>query len=111
MPRRGSSSARPEPIAGAIMDLWLGGRVGRCAHGFSMALPDPSRSAPTKAALASADNLWREEMRWAYGPDAVLAYYGHAPQGQGGLGPPLRRSYEARRVAVALWRRERHRAA
>jgi hypothetical protein len=41
-------------------------------------------------------------MRWAYGPDAVLTYYGHAPQGQGGLDPPLRRSYEARRVAVAL---------
>ena len=75
-----------------------------------MALPDPTRLALTEAALASADNLWREEMHWAYGPDAVLVY-GYAPEGQGGLGTSLRRSYEARRVAVALWRRERHRAA
>lgn len=68
------------------------------------------RLALTEAALASADSLWRAEMKQAYGPDAVLAY-GYTPEGQGGLGTPLRRSYEARRVAVALWRRERHRAA
>ena len=45
-------------------------------------------------------------MHCAYGPDAVLTY-GYAPEGQGGLGTQLRRDYEARRVAVALWRRER----
>ncbi|QGY01823.1 hypothetical protein MMSR116_07945 [Methylobacterium mesophilicum SR1.6/6] len=72
-----------------------------------MTLPDPTRLALTEAALASADRLWREEMRRIYGPDGVLTY-GYAPEGQGGLGTPLRRSYEARRIAVALWRNERH---
>ena len=73
-------------------------------------LPDTTRLALTEAALASADRLWREEMRRAYGADAVLNY-GYAPEGQGGLGTPLRRSYEARRVAVTLWRHERQQAA
>jgi hypothetical protein len=73
-----------------------------------MTLPDPTRLALTEAALASADRLWREEMRRTYGPDGALIY-GYAPEGQGGLGTPLRRSYEARRVAVTLWRNERHR--
>ncbi len=68
--------------------------------------PDPARLALTEAAFAAADCLWRAEMRRNYGPDGVLAY-GYAPEGQGGLGTPLRRSYEARRVAVALWRNER----
>ena len=68
--------------------------------------PDPARLTLTEAALASADRLWRDQMRRAYGPDAVLTY-GYAPEAQGGLGAPLRRSYEARRVAVAAWRRER----
>ena len=71
--------------------------------------PDPARLALTEAALAAADSLWRAEMRRNYGPDGVLAY-GYTPEGQGDLGTPLRRSYEARRVAVALWRHERHRA-
>ena len=70
----------------------------------------PERLALTEAALASADSLWRTEMRRAYGPDAVLAY-GYTPEGQGGLGTSLWRCYEARRVAVALWRHERRRAA
>ena len=74
-----------------------------------MTLPDPTRLTLTEAALASADNLWREEMRRAYGRDGALIY-GYVPEGQGGLGTPLRRSYEARRVAVALWRNERRRA-
>lgn len=73
-------------------------------------VPDPDRLALTEAALASADRLWREEMRRTYGSDAVLTY-GYAPEGQGELGTPLRRSYEARRVAVALWRHERQQAA
>ena len=73
-----------------------------------MTLPDPTRLALTEAALASADRLWREEMHRNYGPDGVLVY-GYAPEGQGGLGTSLRRSYEARRVAVALWRNERRR--
>ena len=72
-----------------------------------MSLSDPTRLALTEAALASADRLWREEMHRIYRPDGVLTY-GYAPEGQGGLGTPLRRSYEARRVAVALWRSERH---
>lgn len=72
--------------------------------------PDPSRLALTESALASADSLWRAEMRRNYGPDGVLAY-SYSPEGQGDLGTPLRRTYEARRVAVALWRRERRRAA
>jgi hypothetical protein len=73
-----------------------------------MTLPDTTRLALTEAALASADRLWREEMRRTYGPDGVLIY-GYAPEGQGDLGTPLRRSYEARRVAVSVWRHERHR--
>lgn len=75
-----------------------------------MARPDPNRLALTEAALASADRSWRDDMRRTYGPDAVLTY-GYAPEGQGDLGTALRRSYEARRVAVALWRHERRPAA
>ena len=75
-----------------------------------MALSDPTRLALTEAALASADRLWRDEMRRNYGADGVLTY-GFAPEAQGELGTPLRRTYEARRVAVALWRHERHRVA
>jgi hypothetical protein len=71
--------------------------------------PDFSRLALTESALAAADSLWRAEMRRNYGPDGVLIY-AYAPEGQGELGTPLRRSYEARRVAVALWRHERRRA-
>jgi hypothetical protein len=70
--------------------------------------PDLGRLAITETALAAADRLWREEMRRSYGPDAVLTY-GFAPEGQGELGTPLRRTYEARRLAVALWRHERRR--
>ncbi|WP_244471691.1 hypothetical protein [Methylobacterium sp. ARG-1] len=47
-------------------------------------------------------------MRRNYGPEGVLIY-AYTPEGQGDLGTPLRRSYEARRVAIALWRHERHR--
>lgn len=72
--------------------------------------PDRARLALTEAALAAADSLWRTEMRRTYGPDGVLTY-AFSPEGQGGLGTPLRRTYEARRVAVALWRHERNRAA
>ena len=72
--------------------------------------PDPTRLGLTEAALASANRLWRTEMRRIYGPEAVLTY-GYTPEGQGGLGTPLRQSYEARRVAVALWRQERRSAA
>lgn len=75
-----------------------------------MALTNPARLALTEAALASADRLWRDEMRRNYGTDGVLDY-GFAPEAQGDLGTPLRRTYEARRVAVALWRHERHRVA
>ena len=71
--------------------------------------PDPARLALTESALAAADGLWRAEMRRTYGPDGVLTY-AFSPEGQGGLGTSLRRTYEARRVAVALWRHERHRA-
>lgn len=70
--------------------------------------PDPDRLAATEVALAAADGLWRAEMHRSYGPDALLTY-GFAPEGQGALGTPLRRSYEARRVAVAMWRYERRR--
>ena len=67
---------------------------------------DPDRLARTEAAFASADRHWRQQLVKAYGPDAVLIY-GYAPEGQGDLGTPLRRTYDARRVAVALWRHER----
>jgi len=70
--------------------------------------PNPARLALTESALAAADVLWRAEMRRNYGPDGVLIY-AFSPEGQGGLGTPLRRTYEARRVAVALWRHERRR--
>jgi hypothetical protein len=69
---------------------------------------DSARLALTESALAAADSLWRAEMRRNYGPDGVLTY-AFSPEGQGGLGTTLRRTYEARRVAVALWRHERHR--
>lgn len=72
-------------------------------------LSDPIRLALTEAAFASADRLWREEMCRTYGQDGALIY-GYTPEGQGDLGTPLRRSYEARRMAVALWRNERRRA-
>lgn len=72
--------------------------------------PEPSRLALTESALAAADGLWRAEMRRNYGPDGVLIY-AFSPEGQGDLGTSLRRTYEARRVAVALWRHERHRTA
>ena len=70
---------------------------------------DPERLALTESALTAADSLWRAEMRRTYGPDGVLAY-AFAPEGQGDLGTVLRRTYEARRVAVALWRHERQRS-
>lgn len=69
----------------------------------------PDRLALTEAALAAADSVWRAEMHRNYGPDGVLTY-AFSPEGQGDLGTSLRRTYEARRVAVALWRHERHRA-
>ncbi|MBP1181162.1 hypothetical protein JOE48_003126 [Methylobacterium sp. PvR107] len=69
----------------------------------------PDRLVLTEAALAAADRVWRAEMRRNYGPDGVLTY-AFSPEGQGDLGTSLRRTYEARRVAVALWRHERHRA-
>jgi hypothetical protein len=71
--------------------------------------PNCARLAVTESALAAADSLWRAEMRRNYGPDGVLAY-AFSPEGQGDLGTTLRKTYEARRVAVALWRYERHRA-
>ena len=71
---------------------------------------DAERLALTESALTAADTLWRAEMCRAYGPDGVLIY-AFAPEGQGDLGTTLRRTYEARRVAVALWRHERQRSA
>lgn len=70
--------------------------------------PDPDRLGLTEAALATADRRWRAEMRRCYGPDGVLIH-GFTPEAQGDLGTALRRSYEARRVAVAIWRHERRR--
>lgn len=72
--------------------------------------PDPARLALTESALATADSLWRAEMHRNYGPDGVLIH-AFSPEGQGDLGTTLRRTYEARRIAVALWRHERKRVA
>lgn len=72
--------------------------------------PDHARLALTEAALTAADRSWRMEMHRNYGPDAVLIY-AFSPEGQGDLGTTLRLTYEARRIAVALWRHERQRAA
>jgi hypothetical protein len=69
---------------------------------------NPDRLALTESALTAADSVWRAEMRRNYGPDGVLIY-AFSPEGQGGLGTTLRQTYEARRVAVALWRHERRR--
>ncbi len=74
----------------------------------SLPSPNPDRLGLTEAALATADRRWRAEMRRSYGPDGVLIH-GFTPEAQGDLGTDLRRSYEARRVAVALWRHERRR--
>ncbi len=75
----------------------------------SFTSPEPDRLGLTEAALATADRRWRAEICRRYGPDGVLLH-GFTPEGQGDLGSALRRSYEARRVAVALWRHERRRA-
>lgn len=79
-------------------------------HAQPSSASDPERLALTESALTAADSLWRAEMRRTYGPDGVLIY-AFAPEGQGDLGTPLRRTYEAHRVAVALWRHERQRPA
>lgn len=67
---------------------------------------DHARLALTEAALTAADRSWRAEMHRNYGPDAVLNH-AFSPEGQGDLGTTLRLTYEARRIAVALWRYER----
>ena len=78
-------------------------------HTQPSASQDPCRLAITESALAAADRLWRAEVRRAYGPDGVLCY-AFAPEGQGDLGTRIRQTYEARRVAVSAWRRERRAA-
>ncbi|MBX9931114.1 MAG: hypothetical protein K2Y56_06195 [Methylobacterium sp.] len=65
-----------------------------------------NRLAETEAALAYTDRAWRSEIMRRYGPDGVL-HFGYSQEGRGEDGTPMRRAYEARRTAVALWRHER----
>ncbi|KQP82900.1 MULTISPECIES: hypothetical protein [unclassified Methylobacterium] len=65
-----------------------------------------NRLAETEAVLARTDQAWRSEMTRLYGPDGVLRF-GYSQEGRGADGTPVRRAYEARRHAVALWRHER----
>ncbi len=65
-----------------------------------------NRLAETETVLARTDQAWRAEMTRLYGPDGVLQF-GYAQEGRGHEGSPMRRVYEARRHAVALWRHER----
>lgn len=67
---------------------------------------DMNRLAETEAGLARADQVWRSEVTRLHGPDGVLRF-GYAPEGRGEEGSRVRRAYEARRHAVALWRHER----
>jgi hypothetical protein len=64
---------------------------------FSMALTNPARLALTEAALASADRLWRDEMRRNYGTDGVLAYGSHRKR----RATSVRRFAEPTRPAVS----------
>lgn len=64
------------------------------------------RLAETEAVLARTDQAWRFEMTRRYGPDGVL-HFGYSREGRGDEGSPVRRAYDARRQAVALWRHER----
>lgn len=68
-----------------------------------------NRLTETEAALARTDRAWRSEVTRLYGPDGVL-WFGYGPEGRGEDGTPVRRAYEARRHAVALWRHERRAA-
>lgn len=65
-----------------------------------------NRLAETEAALTRTDQVWRSEMTRLYGSDGVL-HFGYRPEGQGAADTPMRRAYEARRHAIALWRHER----
>lgn len=65
-----------------------------------------NRLAETEAGLARTDHVWRSEMTRRYGPDGVLQL-GYSEEARGEDGTPMRRAYEARQHAVALWRHER----
>ena len=65
-----------------------------------------NRLAETEAVLTRADRAWRSEMIRYYGHDAVL-HFGYSQEGRGEVGTFIRRAYEARIHAVALWRHER----
>ncbi|GJE60852.1 hypothetical protein [Methylobacterium trifolii] len=71
---------------------------------------DTNRLAVTEMDLASADRLWRTAMNRTLGPDAVLLH-GFGPGGEGEPGSSIRRTFEARRTAVAAWRHARRAAA
>ena len=66
----------------------------------------PNRLAETEAVLAQTDRAWRSEVTRLYGPDGVLQF-GYSYEGRGEDGTAVRRAYDARRQAVALWRHER----
>jgi hypothetical protein len=82
------------------------GRVAFATPEFRIAPMPIDRLAETEAVLARTDLVWRSEMTRLYGPEGVLRF-GYSPEGRGADGTPMRRAYEARRHAVALWRHER----
>lgn len=65
-----------------------------------------NRLAETEAVLARTDQAWRFKVTRLYGPDGVLTF-GYTQEGRGEVDTPVRRAYEARRHAIALWRHER----
>ena len=82
------------------------GRVEPMTPTFRTAAMHMNRLAETEAVLARTDRAWRLEVTRLYGPNGVLRF-GYSHEGRGEDGTPVRRAYEARRHAVASWRRER----
>lgn len=66
----------------------------------------PNRLTETEAVLARTDRAWRRELTRLYGADGVLRF-GYSGEGRGEAGTPVRRAYDARCYAIALWRHER----
>jgi hypothetical protein len=85
---------------------WRGIALNPMTRHARTAMMPLNRLAETEACLARTDSVWRSEMTRRFGPDGVLEF-GYRAEGRGEDGTPIRRAFEARRQAVALWRHER----
>jgi len=95
---RESLERAPEPLASARVEVKI--------PSHQRAPMPMNRLAETEAVLTRTDQVWRSEMTRLYGSDGVLRF-GYRPEAQGAADTPMRRAYEARRHAIALWRHER----